>query len=97
MVQIDGTENDRIIVRGAGGMSNREKVVLRGAGDSTRVLEIRHDYYTFEVRVQQRVEIQIVLRYSVRTTNTQHLELICSCLVDQIFNLKLQLTSSKVA
>lgn len=55
MVQVDGTENDRIVVRGAGGINNRENVVLRGAGDSTRVLEIRHDYYTFEVRTHLRV------------------------------------------
>lgn len=48
---MDGTADARIIVKGAGGTSNRDNVVLRGAGGSTRMFEIKHDYYTIKVHV----------------------------------------------
>ncbi|CAB1121513.1 unnamed protein product [Ectocarpus sp. CCAP 1310/34] len=44
----DGTVDMPITIRGAGGTDDRENVVLRGAGTSTRVLEIKHDYYIVE-------------------------------------------------
>lgn len=47
-LQVDGTADERITIRGAGGWTNRENVVLRGAGKD-RVLEINHDFYTIQV------------------------------------------------
>ncbi|CAM9802332.1 unnamed protein product, partial [Ectocarpus fasciculatus] len=44
----DGTANNPITIRGAGGTDDRDNVILRGAGTSTRVLEIKHDYYIIE-------------------------------------------------
>ncbi|CAM9466770.1 unnamed protein product, partial [Ectocarpus sp. 4 AP-2014] len=44
----DGTADMPITIRGAGGTDDRDNVVLRGAGTSTRVLEIKHDYYIVE-------------------------------------------------
>ncbi|CAM9196305.1 unnamed protein product [Ectocarpus sp. 13 AM-2016] len=44
----DGTADMPITIRGAGGMDDRENVVLRGDGTSSRVLEIKHDYYIIE-------------------------------------------------
>lgn len=49
-LQVDGTADERITIRGAGGSSNREDVVIRGGGEG-RVFQIQHDYYTIEVRV----------------------------------------------
>lgn len=48
--QVDGTASKPITIRGAGVTGNIENVVLHGAGDSTRVFEIKHDYYIIEVR-----------------------------------------------
>lgn len=47
---MDGDEGKRITLRGNGGTGNRQNVILRGAGTATRVLEIKHDYYTVEVK-----------------------------------------------
>ncbi|CAM9718747.1 unnamed protein product, partial [Ectocarpus sp. 8 AP-2014] len=44
----DGTADMPITIRGAAGTDDRENVVLRGDGTSSRVLEIKHDYYIIE-------------------------------------------------
>lgn len=49
-LQVDGTADQRITIRGAGGSANRDNVVIRGAGEN-RIFEINHDYYTIEVCV----------------------------------------------
>lgn len=49
--QVDGTSSERITIRGSGGTDNRGNIVLHGAGVRTRVLEIKHDYYTIEARI----------------------------------------------
>lgn len=49
--QVDGTATERITIKGNGGTSNRENIVLRGEGLSNYVFELKHDYYTLEVRV----------------------------------------------
>ena len=48
--KVSGTADERITIRGAGGRSGRDSVVLRGAGDSSRVFQLMHEYYTLEVR-----------------------------------------------
>ena len=40
-----------ITIRGAGGTDDRDNVVLRGDGTSSRVFEVKHDYYIIEVRI----------------------------------------------
>lgn len=47
---MDGTADQRITIRGAGGSANRDNVVVRGAGE-INIFEINHDYYTIEVCV----------------------------------------------
>ncbi|CAM9465330.1 unnamed protein product [Ectocarpus sp. 6 AP-2014] len=44
----DGTADMPITIRGAGGTNDRANVVLRGDGISSRVFEIKHDYYVVE-------------------------------------------------
>lgn len=46
--QVDGTAVAPITIRAAGGVNN---AVLRGAGSSARMLEIKHDYYVIEVKL----------------------------------------------
>lgn len=46
---MDGTADAKITVKGAGGSSNRDNVVLRGSGESTRIFEIKHDHYIIKV------------------------------------------------
>ena len=46
--QVDGTEDARITIRGVGGTDN---VILRGSGESSRLFQIMHDYYTLQVRI----------------------------------------------
>lgn len=45
-MQVDGTEDARITIKGVGGTEN---VIVRGSGDGSRLFEIMHDYYTLEV------------------------------------------------
>ncbi|CAM9851226.1 unnamed protein product [Ectocarpus fasciculatus] len=45
---IDGTADMPITIRGAGGTNDRDNVILRGGGTSSRVLEVKHDYYIIE-------------------------------------------------
>ncbi|CAM9164263.1 unnamed protein product, partial [Ectocarpus sp. 12 AP-2014] len=45
---IDGTADMPITIRGAGGTGDRDNVVLRGDGTSSRVFEVKHDYYIIE-------------------------------------------------
>ncbi|CAM9620810.1 unnamed protein product, partial [Scytosiphon promiscuus] len=45
---VDGTASEPITVRGAGGTTNNENVVLHGSDVGSRVFEIRHDYYIIE-------------------------------------------------
>ena len=49
-LQVDGTASNPITIRGAGGTSNRDNVVLRGEGVNKRLFEIMHDFYIIEVR-----------------------------------------------
>ncbi|CAN0109680.1 unnamed protein product, partial [Scytosiphon promiscuus] len=46
--KVDGTASKPITIRGAGGTAKRENVVLHGKGDSSRIFEIKHDYYIIE-------------------------------------------------
>ncbi|CAM9258533.1 unnamed protein product, partial [Scytosiphon promiscuus] len=46
--RVDGTSSEKITIRGAGGTSNRDNVILRGAGNSLRMLQIMHDHYVIE-------------------------------------------------
>ncbi|CAN0114344.1 unnamed protein product, partial [Ectocarpus fasciculatus] len=46
--RIDGTADMPITIRGAGGTGDRDNVALRGDGSSSRVFEIKHDYYIIE-------------------------------------------------
>lgn len=48
--QEDGNETHPITIKGNGGNSNRERVVVKGSGKHSRVFQIRHDYYIIEVR-----------------------------------------------
>lgn len=50
-LKVDGEVDNRITVRGNGGTGSRGNLILRGEGSSTRVFEIRNDYYTIEVRL----------------------------------------------
>lgn len=53
MQQRDGTKDARITIEGAGGAGGREDVVLRGAGINTsRMFQLKHDYYTLQVRLR---------------------------------------------
>ncbi|CAM9848428.1 unnamed protein product, partial [Ectocarpus sp. 12 AP-2014] len=45
---IDGTADMPIIIRGAGGTDDRDNVVLRGDGTSSRIFEVKHDHYIIE-------------------------------------------------
>eukprot|EP00904_Undaria_pinnatifida_P002266 jgi/Undpi1/1203/HiC_scaffold_104.g14117.m1 len=44
-IQVDGTEDARITIRGVGGTDN---VIVRGSGKKSRLFEIKHDYYTLQ-------------------------------------------------
>lgn len=49
LVQVHGTTESRITIRAQGGEANKDDVILHGAGESTRVFELNHDFYTLEV------------------------------------------------
>lgn len=64
--QIDGTAANPITIRGVGGTANRDNVVLRGTGDTSRVFQIMHDYYILEVKfVANRIDMH-ALEYCLR-------------------------------
>lgn len=48
--QTDGTADDRITIQGAGN-TDKEKIVLRGTDANNRIFEVKHEYYTIEVRI----------------------------------------------
>jgi len=71
--QVDGTESARITVKGSEDESNRGSVILRGAGTSNYVFEIKHDYYIIEVPVLalahdvlMNIYVGIILKPSLR-------------------------------
>lgn len=45
--QTDGTKGNPITMKGSG---DKDLIVLRGADNSFRVIQVQHDYYIFEVR-----------------------------------------------
>lgn len=75
MKKVSGTADERITIKGAGGRSSRESVVLRGAGGSSRVFQLMHDYYTLEVRLVwiPKLSVQQIKKYRrIKTHNFQN-------------------------